>query len=37
MSSRQGQMGVVKFRLKGDQEVEVTATVLGGQGDKAQK
>jgi len=33
----QGQMAVVQFRMKRDQEVEVTATVLGGQGDKAQK
>jgi len=33
----QGQMAVAQFRRKGDQEVEVTATVLGGQGDKAQK
>lgn len=33
----QGRMAVAQFRMKGDQEVEVTATVLGGQGDKVQK
>jgi len=33
----QGRMAVAPFRMKGDQEVEVTATALRGQGDKVQK
>lgn len=34
----QGWMDVVlQFRMKGDQEVEVTATALGGQGDRVQQ
>lgn len=32
-----GWMDVLQFRMKENQEVEVTATVLGGQGDKVQQ